>query len=102
MDFAARLARGRTLGPLLVGEAWQAMTTRCTICRDVAPNEWRHCLKCHAWADLHAGLHPDGEGLDEFRLRRALRHLHRNDRRESVRALLAKLVRRVAELEETL
>ena len=75
------------------------MTPRCIGCGDPSPRGFRHCLHCHAWNDLSIALAQCEIGVDEFRLRRARRYFARGSRRESVRSLLAKLTRRVEELE---
>ena len=74
-------------------------TTRCMACGDPAPYGWHACRKCHAWDDILSAVGPEGADLN--RLHRGLAHLRQRDRRgrESVRALLEKLQRRVAELE---
>ncbi len=68
-------------------------------CGNVAPSGWRYCRACHAHNDLRIALDRPEIGIDEFRLHRALRYFARGRTRESVRSLLAKLSRRVAELE---
>ncbi len=72
---------------------------RCIVCGDPGPNDWLYCRKCHAWNDLGIALTRCELGLDEFRLRRARRYFARGQSRESVRALLAKLLRRIEDLE---
>ena len=72
---------------------------RCHHCGDPSPRGFRYCLHCHSWNDLACALQYARIGVDEYRLRRALRYIRRGDRRDSVRSLLAKLTRRVAELE---
>jgi hypothetical protein len=76
------------------------MTTRCIACHDPAPNGWTYCRQCHSWHDVAVALGRVELGIDLSRLRRGLNYLQRRKpRRESVRALLERLMGRVAELE---
>lgn len=73
--------------------------SRCHSCGDPAPSGWCHCLKCHSWNDLSV-ICMAGAGLDSFRLRRARAYFARKSNSpESRDSLLAKLARRVADLE---
>ncbi len=75
------------------------MADRCVACNDPTPSGWMFCRTCHAWNDLAVAIEHPEIGMDSFRMRRWQRYVARSQPRESVRSLLAKLMRRVEELE---
>ena len=69
---------------------------RCAVCLDPAPHGWDYCLKCHAWSDLYRGMQEDG---DPFRLGRALAYFRGRRPAEPLESVVAKLLRRLALVE---
>jgi hypothetical protein len=70
----------------------------CVACGGRCPRGFLYCRSCHAYNDIFQTVRHAGIGLDERRLRRALFYL-RPHRAEPLSSLVAKLMRRVEELE---
>jgi len=70
---------------------------RCAVCLDPAPHGWHYCLKCHAWDDFAHVF-----SGDSFRYRRARSYFKSRYPSESIEVLIAKLMRRLAVVENDL
>jgi hypothetical protein len=77
------------------------MSAGCVACGSLCPPGFRHCLVCHSYNDIYISVRYAEIGLHQHRLRRALDYLHGRRRpAESLASLVAKLTRRVKELED--
>lgn len=75
------------------------MSAGCVACGSRCPHGFLYCRTCHSYNDIFQTVRYAETGLDERRLKRALFYLRHRHPADPLSSVVAKLTRRVEELE---